>query len=155
MLLLEKRRVLLDRVLLVSGYFAHFIDRVRRTRRNTSAAIHALFRIDVHLRLGVPTTFVALRMNAVVRARVNAKLIFRAGIGDYVCHSLSPGLLMNCRRRDSEPCSTLTRVENHVPTGGDSNHPPVVTHFTPNFLTPVLPHPYRSSFRAIGWELRT
>src|SRR4051812_34745784 len=94
-------------------------------------------------------------MNAVVRARVNAKLIFRAGIGDYVCHSLSPGLLINCRPRDSEPCSTLTRVENHVPTGGDSNHPPVVTHFTPNFLTPVLPHPYRSSFRAIGWEPRT
>ena len=63
------------------------VDRVRRADRNACATVDAVGGIDVKMRdVGEPG-FVFLGMNAIHRAGLDAQLVLRAGISDYICHT--------------------------------------------------------------------
>jgi len=93
-LLAIKRGVLGDCFLLVFRNFFGREDRIRRAGCDAGAAVHAILRIDIHLRFSFPLRFVRLGMNRIAASRINAELVFCAGISDYMGHDcFSPGFL--------------------------------------------------------------
>ena len=85
-LLAVKRGVLGDCVLLIFRNFFCRENGIRRASRDAGAAVHAILWVDIHLRFGFPLRFVRLGMNRIAGTGIDAELVFRAGISDYMGH---------------------------------------------------------------------
>jgi hypothetical protein len=86
---LVESSVLLDEFLLVFGDIFESVNRVRRARRNTGAAIDAAFGINVHLRGGLELGLVLLGVDAIGRANLDTEGILDAVVSDYIGHDES------------------------------------------------------------------
>ena len=89
-LLLVIRRIHLRELLPLVRQFIKGEDRRHRANRNARAAVDALDWINVELRGFRKCGFIFFRMDAVNRARIHTRGIFRpnAGLCNNVCHSL-------------------------------------------------------------------
>jgi hypothetical protein len=72
----------------VRGQILERVDRVRRADRNAGAAIDAVGGVDVQVRGVGEAGFVFLGMDAIHRASLDAQLVLRASICDYICHAV-------------------------------------------------------------------
>src|SRR5947209_14488224 len=87
--MLEEGSVFFHEWLFVFGHVVESKNRIRGAYRETSAAVDAFCRVDIHLGRGLKFGFIQLGMNAIGWADVDAESVFDAGVGIHVRHGES------------------------------------------------------------------